>query len=371
MVVSDTEKFGEPMECGMRNGSGKHIVWSNERIYVRRRRMAAVIGVTSAAAVGICIGVGAAGIQYDVRSAMQDVVGQSQVGQSQERVKSDTATDAATAVNPTQTALAGINALDGGATVSTTGFTLDTDSQLAIESQIGNFESAGYTVSFVLADVTTGRAMAYNADTQIYSASAIKAPYLMALASSGAIDVNAVYQAGDEQAAALKHDIDQVLTISDNASYARIREQYGYDSFNTWAQQAGATTQMAEYGGYAYTSARDMAKLWSAGYGVLFDHQTSGADAISDEALQWLSGDMTDSLNSSIHSALGDANTVYTKAGWINGEGDFYALNDGGIVASSAGNYVLTVMSDACGRSDLMTDLVSTLDSVHAGVMQG
>lgn len=213
--------------------------------------------------------------------------------------------------------------------------------------------------------------MAYNADSQIYSASAIKAPYLMALASSGAIDVNAVYQAGDEQTATLKQDIDQVLTVSDNDAYARIYEQYGHDSFNAWAQQSGAATRMGGSRGYVYTSARDMAKLWSAGYGVLFDHQTSGAAAISDEALQWLSGDMTNSLNSSIHSALGDANTVYTKAGWINGEGDFYALNDGGIVTSSVGNYVLTVMSTACGRSDLMTDLVSTLDSVHAGVMQG
>lgn len=336
---------------GMRNGSGKHIVWSNERVYVRRRRMSAVIGVVLSATVGVGVGVGVAGLRYDVRTVAQGSDGQSSVAQSQKQVKSNTANDAAA--------------------ISTTGFTLDTDSQLAIESQISNFESDGYTIAFVLSDVTTGRAMAYNADSQIYSASAIKAPYLMALASSGAIDVNAVYQAGNEQTATLKRDIDQVLTVSDNDAYARIYEQYGHDSFNAWAQQSGAATRMGGSRGYVYTSARDMAKLWSAGYGVLLDHQTSGAAAISDEALQWLSGDMTNSLNSSIHSALGDTNTVYTKAGWINGEGDFYALNDGGIVTSSVGNYVLTVMSTACGRSDLMTDLVSTLDSVHAGVMQG
>ena len=335
----------------MRNGSGKHIVWSNERVYVRRRRMSAVIGVVLSATVGVGVGVGVAGLRYDARTVAQGSDGQSSVAQSQKQVKSNTANDAAA--------------------ISTTGFTLDTDSQLAIESQISNFESDGYTIAFVLSDVTTGRAMAYNADSQIYSASAIKAPYLMALASSGAIDVNAVYQAGNEQTATLKRDIDQVLTVSDNDAYARIYEQYGHDSFNAWAQQSGAATRMGGSRGYVYTSARDMAKLWSAGYGVLLDHQTSGAAAISDEALQWLSGDMTNSLNSSIHSALGDTNTVYTKAGWINGEGDFYALNDGGIVTSSVGNYVLTVMSTACGRSDLMTDLVSTLDSVHAGVMQG
>ena len=90
---------------------------------------------------------------------------------------------------------------------------------------------------------------------------------------------------------------------------------------------------------------------------------------VSDEALQWLSGDMTDSLNSNIHRALGDSTTVYTKAGWISGEGDLYALNDGGIVASSSGAYVLSVMTDACGRNDLLTELVDVLDSVHSGAM--
>ena len=216
--------------------------------------------------------------------------------------------------------MTGIDALDGSATISTSGFTLDTDSQLAIESQITHFESAGYTASFVLVDINTGRAISYNADAQVYSASAIKAPFIMALASTGTIDLNAVYQAGDTQNATTKQNIDQVLTVSE-------------------------------------------------GYGFLFAQQTSGAADVSDEALQWLSGDMTDSLNSNIHRALGDSTTVYTKAGWISGEGDLYALNDGGIVASSSGAYVLSVMTDACGRNDLLTELVDVLDSVHSGAM--
>lgn len=89
--------------------------------------------------------------------------------------------------------MTGIDALDGSATISTSGFTLDTDSQLAIESQITNFESAGYTASFVLVDINTGRAISYNADAQVYSASAIKAPFIMALASTGTIDLNTRY----------------------------------------------------------------------------------------------------------------------------------------------------------------------------------
>ena len=128
---------------------------------------------------------------------------------------------------------------------------------------------------------------------------------------------------------------------------------------------------MGDRGGYLFTSARDMAKLWTAGYGFLFAGQTAGVQNITPESLQWLSGDMTNSLNSCIHAALGDADTVYTKAGWINGEGGLYALNDAGLVMSQSGTYVLAVLTNACGRYDLLTSLIGTLDAVHSGDMRG
>lgn len=68
---------------------------------------------------------------------------------------------------------------------------------------------------------------------------------------------------------------------------------------------------------------------------------------------------------------LADADTVYTKAGWINGEGDLYALNDAGLVMSQSGTYVLAVLTNACGRNDLLTSLIGTLDAVHSGDMRG
>ena len=136
-------------------------------------------------------------------------------------------------------------------------------------------------------------------------------------------------------------------------------------------EQAGAASRMGDRGGYLFTSARDMAKLWTAGYGFLFAGQTAGVQNITPESLQWLSGDMTNSLNSCIHAALGDADAVYTKAGWINGEGDLYVLNDAGLVMSQSGTYVLAVLTNACGRNDLLTSLIGTLDAVHSGDMRG
>ena len=332
-------------------------------MYMRRRVTVAMTGIAAAAALAVAFGTGAAGLQGLGSSASE---GGRKSASSSGQASSTSQTDASD--SPTQSVMTGIDALDGSATISTSDFTLDTDSQLAIESQITNFESAGYTASFVLVDINIGRAISYNADAQVYSASAIKAPFIMALASTGTIDLNAVYQAGDTQNATTKQNIDQVLTVSDNTAYSWLVDTYGIDAFDSWAAQAGTAVQMAGYG-YVTTCVRAMAKLWTQGYGFLFAQQTSGAADVSDEALQWLSGDMTDSLNSNIHRALGDSTTVYMKAGWISGEGDLYALNDGGIVASSSGAYVLSVMTDACGRNDLLTELADVLDSVHSGAM--
>lgn len=173
------------------------------------------------------------------------------------------------------------------------------------------------------------------------------------------------------QSATVHQKVDAVLRNSDNASYDWLYKTYGLDCFNTWAEQAGAASRMGDRGGYLFTSARDMAKLWTAGYGFLFAGQTAGVQNITPESLQWLSGDMTNSLNSCIHAALGDADTVYTKAGWINGEGGLYALNDAGLVMSQSGTYVLAVLTNACGRNDLLTSLIGTLDAVHSGDMRG
>ena len=222
-----------------------------------------------------------------------------------------------------------------------------------MQSQIATFEADGYTASFVLADITTGRTIAYNADAQIYSASSAEAPYLISLFSTGTVDLNSVAQSADAQSATVHQKVDAVLRNSDNASYDWLYKTYGLDCFNTWAEQAGAASRMGDRGGYLFT--------W----------QTAGVQNITPESLQWLSGDMTNSLNSCIHAALGDADTVYTKAGWINGEGDLYVLNDAGLVMSQSGTYVLAVLTNACGRNDLLTSLIGTLDAVHSGDMRG
>ena len=39
-----------------------------------------------------------------------------------------------------------------------------------------------------------------------------------------------------------------------------------------------------------------------------------------------------------------------------------------GLVMSQVGTYVLAVLTNACGRNDLLTSLIGTLDAVHSGI---
>lgn len=69
------------------------------------------------------------------------------------------------------------------------------------------------------------------------------------------------------------------------------------------------------------------------------------------------------------------AELLHPRGPWRCGhrvhEGGLYALNDAGLVMSQSGTYVLAVLTNACGRNDLLTSLIGTLDAVHSGDMRG
>lgn len=219
-----------------------------------------VVGLLIACLIGFAMGVGLVDVHLEEEA---HAAASSETSSTSGALKKNSASQSQTQAvsSPTQVALDGISAVEGSATITTQGFTLSADSQAAVQSQIATFEADGYTASFVLADITTGRTIAYNADAQIYSASSAEAPYLISLFSTGTVDLNSVAQSADAQSATVHQKVDAVLRNSDNASYDWLYKTYGLDCFNTWAEQAGAASRMGDRGGYLFTSARDMAKL--------------------------------------------------------------------------------------------------------------
>ena len=313
------------------------------------------------------------------------------------------------AASPVDTSLAALAALDGSAAVSTVGFEIPDESLAALQAELDTFASYGYGASVALVDVSTGAAISVDGGTARYSASAIKGPFVLSLAASGTIDADAAVAAATYEDDYVRQLVEATVTVSDNDAYATLFETYWSNAIEQWAADASVTVPLAG-AEYLDISAIDMARLWTMGYGYLFDDAdnadvadssgsfdggavgSAGSDS-SDAAVAsedgvsgtaeagraWLADAFSDTLNSSIHMALvGDVDSsaaaasgtmVYTKAGWINGEGGLYALNDAGIVRSASGDYILAVMTDACGEYGLLTELITLLDTIHAESM--
>ena len=242
------------------------------------------------------------------------------------------------------------------------------------------FSEAGFSVGFVVYDFTTERGLDYNADSNFFSASTIKAPYVAYLAQ-------AVIDAGQ---AALTDEIEEVIieegtgvmafddvatydlqtalyntvVYSDNTGYALLRNKYDSE-FESWVAQAGVDTSSWIGEWYPYLTPRDLAKLWLDVGGYLKSEE--GMSALCGE---WFAKTET----SFIRKALGPARVVLAKPGyeidtpWY----DMGALNDAGIVQEPLGDYLLVVMSDAdyddefyTEAEPLITDLIAALDAAR------
>lgn len=340
-----------------------------QRIY--RRRRIAVAGVCAACMVAGLITTAHSpwrlnGGDASIPDAVSSEIAAARAGtESASKSASKAKKSSAVPLTPLQKAVQNVGSLDGSAQVSAVGFQLGADQQAQLEQQLNAIVSYGYQASFTLVDVSTGAALSSYGGTARYSASAAKGPYVLSLAATDAIDINAVYQSSDTVAADTHNLIEQTITVSDNDAYAALHDSYGGTPLGTWASDLGVTADVTDTKYYDISS-NDLARLWLKGQSYLFF--TNASDDGTADARQWLASEYSDTLNSAIHMALGDQYAVNTKAGWID-EGDYVAQNDAGIVHSGSGDYVLAVMTDAYGEYDLLADLIATLDQIHSASM--
>lgn len=265
---------------------------------------------------------------------------------------------------------------DGASALSAVGLSLTDTAYAQLQHAVSAFHEEGYEVSFAVVDMHTGAAVTSYGNVPRYSASSIKAPYILSLAQTGAVDLDAAAASANADAAYLNRLITATLTVSDNDAYKSLFERYGSAPFTTWT--SGYTFGDALNGHYTFLTAIDLARLWVLGYDYLFSDtaptKADGTPAASQDARAWLAQQMRGSLNSSIQMAHDEREEVYSKAGWIYGEGNLYALNDAGIVLpAGAGDleahpqgYVLAILSNACGRNDLLSELATVIGAVIA-----
>lgn len=203
----------------------------------------------------------------------------------------------------------------------------------------------GNDFSFLLADLTDNKGIAYNIDEDFYSASSIKGPYVASLVASDP-DILSDNQESSE--------IENILLYSDNTCYERMVNTYGFTPLMDWSDEAGADLEITAYD-YTYYSARTLAKLWIRNY-EYFTSDTTGKQ---------LAEEFEQPETSSIHETLGDMYTTQSKAGWI-ADPDCNSACDAGIVYADNGPYVLVVMSDLPASLESLDPLVTLLDQLHS-----
>lgn len=277
----------------------------------------------------------------------------------------------------TATALDNLSAVDGSSALDTVAISLSSDQREQIEQNLQAFTDAGAQVSFAVADLGSGGVIATNGGVARYPASSIKAPYIVSLLQEGAVNLDETASGSTLSAQINADHIAGVLRYSDNDGYDALWNAHLNSAIIPWSE--GLVENPERMRGFQYpdVSAVELAKMWVKTYGYLFadaaDESNAGETA-SAPAREWLASNMQHSLNSSIDATHGgeenpDGTVVLSKAGWINGEGDYYALNDAGIVLPGAGadnkpGYVIAIMSNACGRGDLLADLAGTLHNI-------
>lgn len=289
--------------------------------------------------------------------------------------------------------LENLRTVDGDTGLATAGFTLSQSDRDALMTQIRTFTDAGYSASFVVADINTGAVLSSMGGEEQYSASAIKGPYVMSLAATDTINLDAVMNKTDASAAQDYASITQAIQVSDNDAYEKLFQKYGITPMHEWLADSGVRHNLTTHA-YLNLTAVDLAIMWTKIYQYIFTNTTESSDSsnktssststrASTQAREWLVSNFANTLNSTIFSALGEDNRIMSKAGWINQSG-YYALNDGGLVfptnaQQEAGTpvaiteqpkaYVLAMLTDACGEFDMLDSLATTLANVYSNSM--
>lgn len=257
-------------------------------------------------------------------------------------------------------------------------FRMSADRRAGIDKALGRFKSRGIDVSFVMWDCKTDAIFYYNRDRRFFTASVIKAPYIVyvmqnyvetgkaGMKSTKFRRGNYKYQGGTgtmkNDGAGTVYTLEEVIrrTIrkSDNIGYTMLRRRFGTKNYKNWLRKAGVRTSVSSPD-YPNLSAMEFAKVWKYTYGYL-NKQTRYSE--------WLKKEFAKSGYSFMRPAYKGKYTVCSKPGI-----EVSTYNEAGIVMSGEYPYVVAILSTAPGwhsptikkeKAD-MAALVRQMDALH------
>ena len=157
--------------------------------------------------------------------------------------------------------------------------------------------------------------------------------------------------------------IQNAISWSSNSDYYVLINRFGKEGFNSWTAQLGSPDIVLSDGSFGAISCRNFTRLWLN----IYDYLMSG-DESADTIMEFYNG----TEESCIYETLGDEYMVYSKAGWyFEGEDSYYTVqNDAGIVMKGMNSYILTILSDAYERLDLLDSVVEAMDQAHTELVE-
>ena len=231
-----------------------------------------------------------------------------------------------------------------------------TSSYGQLTQAIGAFEDKGYSVSFVLHNLSAGQEVSYDAERDYYPASSIKGPY-----------VTSLYQMQVEPGAVPLDDVSELaaatIVYSDNDAYRELREQYGSEAFVQWLRDAGVaerpfvTFEDFAMANYPRICTRQLAQMWM--------HVNAYLNSGTDPARQ-LRELLSDREVAPIRDAIASTGTPSVgKAGWMDETdeetGAMPSATEAGVVYTRQGNLLIALMSDAPAEFEDILPVINAL----------
>lgn len=216
-----------------------------------------------------------------------------------------------------------------------------------IKSAIAAIEEYG-DCGFVFVDMNSGNGLAYNADEEIYIASAAKAVLTLYALTNGA-------GANEWE----RYNIEEAITYSDNDAYEGFAYNYSGDGYyGEWLNAHGVWFDDYVFDLYPPMSARSLASFWVE----ILQYLRSG----SDEA-QWFAGLLGSTETSFIRDAVSNTGaTVVNKGGWIGEEG-YESVTDAGIIELDGRTYLMVIITGQFDDEGVTEPNVANLAQVLFG----
>lgn len=229
---------------------------------------------------------------------------------------------------------------------------------------IGAFEDRGYSISFLLRNLSSGKEFSYDAERDYYPASSIKGPYVASL-----------YQMLVEPGTVPLDDVSELVSLtilySDNDAYSELREEHDGASFVQWLKEAGVSERpfvtFEDFATWNYPRicTQQLAQMWTH-VDAYLNSGTEPAKQLRELLFNREVAPIRDAIASAEVPSVG-------KAGWMDEEDEEAkatpSATEAGIVYTRQGDLLITLMSDAPAEFEDVLPVINALYQTRSALV--